>query len=364
MADDRTLARWRLVLGRFSHPRLGGPGAGAETRMEATLDYLYGREYAGRGTREASRLTLPDWVGEVRKLFPKRTVEVLERHALDRYRMTELLTDPVTLSQMQPSYDLLKALLAFRHRLSGPAIPLARSLVRQCIDELTRRLARHVRRVLWGRRSRRRLRQRTPRLDFLRTLRENLRHFDPKRRRLALLERLAFLARAHRHFPWHVIMAVDCSGSMLDSVIHSAVMAGILAGLPAVRVSLVAFDTALVDLTPHASDAVEVLMNVQLGGGTDIGGAVCYCERLVEQPARTVLVVVTDFCEGSHPKVLLSAIRRLREAGVRVLGLAALDREANPVYDRKLASRCVDAGAEVAALTPEGLADWLAGVLG
>ena len=81
--------------------------------------------------------------------------------------------------------------------------------------------------------------------------------------------------------PWHIIMAVDCSGSMMDSVIHSAVMAGIFKGLPAVRVSLVAFDTAVVDLTEQVDDPIEVLMSVQLGGGTDIAGALGYCETLV-----------------------------------------------------------------------------------
>ena len=158
-------------------------------------------------------------------------------------------------------------------------------------------------------------------------------------------------------------MAVDCSGSMMDSVIHSAVMAGIFKGLPAVRVSLVAFDTAVVDLTEQADDPTEVLMSVQLGGGTDIAGAVGYCETLVQSPTRTIVVVVTDFFEGGPPGLLPGSIKRLREAGVRVLGLAALDAEANPTYDRQMAERCVAAGAEVAALTPRRLAEWMARVL-
>jgi Mg-chelatase subunit ChlD len=199
-------------------------------------------------------------------------------------------------------------------------------------------------------------------LDWHRTIHANLKHWDPEKKRL-VLETLHFLARIDHHMPWHVILAVDCSGSMTDSVIYSSVLAGVFKGLPALRVSLVAFDTNVVDLTDRIDDPTEVLMNVQLGGGTDIAGALGYCETLVQYPHRTVVVVVTDFCEGGPPTGMLAAIRRMREAGVRVLGLAALDDRAQPSYDRHTAEQCVAVGAEVAALTPGRLAEWLGRVL-
>jgi len=243
-------------------------------------------------------------------------------------------------------------------------LDVARTLVRQVVEDLRKRLAREVRQVLWGRVNRQR---RSPlkvarNLDWQRTIRSNLRHYDRERKRL-ILHSLSFFSRVEHHIPWHIIMAVDCSGSMMDSVIHSAIMAGIFKGLPAVRVSLVAFDTAVVDLTEQADNPTEVLMSVQLGGGTDIAGAVGYCETLVQSPTRTIVVVVTDFFEGGPPGLLPGSIKRLREAGVRVLGLAALDAEANPTYDHQMAERCVAAGAEVAALTPRRLAEWMARVL-
>jgi uncharacterized protein with von Willebrand factor type A (vWA) domain len=163
--------------------------------------------------------------------------------------------------------------------------------------------------------------------------------------------------------PWDIILCVDQSGSMTDSVIHSAVMAGILAGLPMMRVKLVIFDTSVVDLSEYAADPVEVLMGVQLGGGTDIGKALRYCEQLVTQPRRTVLVLISDFCEGADPRVLYATARRLREAGVRLLGLASLDVKSNAMYDQKIAGRLADLGMEIAALTPLELAHWLAEVI-
>ena len=199
-------------------------------------------------------------------------------------------------------------------------------------------------------------------LDWHRTIRANLKNYDRERKRL-IVESLHFWSRVEHHIPWHIIMAVDCSGSMMDSVIHSAVMAGIFKGLPAVRVSLIAFDTAVVDLTEHADDPTEVLMSVQLGGGTNIAGALGYCETLVVSPTRTILVLVTDFYEGGPPDRLIAAVKRLREAGVRVLGLAALDADADPAYDKNMAEQCVAVGAEVAALTPRRLAEWMALVI-
>jgi Mg-chelatase subunit ChlD len=385
--SDKALARWRLILGRFADPCLGGalgrygqpaggPGQrsdGNYQRMDRVLEYLYGREYSGRGVREEgersaglgeSMLTVPDWLLHVRELFPSDTVEIIERHALDRYGMTELVTDEEVLRKMEPSYELLKAVLTFRHMMKGKVIDTAKQLVRKVVEDLRRRLAKEIRQILWGRlnRQRRSRLKCAKNLDWHRTIRANLKHYDAKRKRL-ILESLHFYSRVERHMPWHIIMAVDCSASMLDSVIYSAVMAGIFKSLPSIKVTLVAFDTAVIDLTDHVDDPTELLMNVQLGGGTDIAGAVAYCETRVQYPGRTILVLVTDFCEGGSAPALLASIKRLRGAGVRVLGLAALDAKAQPAYDRQMAQACVDAGAEVAALTPQRLAEWLARIL-
>ncbi len=146
-------------------------------------------------------------------------------------------------------------------------------------------------------------------------------------------------------------MLVDESGSMLDSVIHAAVTATIFVGVGSLKTHLVLFDTNVEDVTGHAGDPVEAILKVQLGGGTDIGNAMRYAAGLVENPRRTLVVLITDFCEGGHPDRLLGETKALVEAGVTVLGLAALDDRAGPSYDRDLA-----AGAHVGAMTPNELA--------
>lgn len=367
------LDRWRLVLGKYAQKRFGGsPLSGASARMDAALDYLYGREYEGRGLRkemgpgslDASQITLVTWLGEVRELFPRDTVEVIEKHALDRYGLTELVTDPQTLERLEPNQDLLRTLMTVRGHMKGDVLHLARRIIRKVVEEIRRKLESEIRQALAGRLNRFR---HSPmaiaqNFDALGTMRKNLKHFDQARQQI-VIEQLRFFERNTRRLPWDVILCVDQSGSMANSVIHSAVMAAILAALPAFRVKLVVFDTSVVDLSEHADDPVEVLMQVQLGGGTDIGKAVRYCTQLVENPHRTVFVLVSDFCEGGSPAELLRAVSKLAEARVRLLGLAALDGEANPFYDRQMAERLAATGMEIAALTPQRLAQWLAKVV-
>jgi predicted metal-dependent peptidase len=239
-----------------------------------------------------------------------------------------------------------------------------RKLIARVVEDLKRKLEAEVKNAIAGKLNRfRRSNLRIARnFDARDTIRRNLKNWDAERKKL-IVDSPRFFSRVKRHLPWDVILCVDQSGSMTDSVIHAAVMAGILSGLPVVRVRLVIFDTSVVDLSEFVSDPIEVLMSVQLGGGTDIGKAVRYCETLVTQPRRTVLVLLTDFCEGADPRVLYAAAKRLREAGVKLLGLAALDAQANAMYDDKVAGTLASLGMEIAALTPLELAQWLAGVM-
>jgi Mg-chelatase subunit ChlD len=373
-AKHENLARWRLVLGNYAQLKMGDCLSGVQQRMADALEQLYAREYRGRGVRQdpklgpgsldPSQVNVPKWLNDVRELFPKETCTRITQHALDRYGLTELVQDPATLAALEPSTELLGAVLALKGQMGGAVLAEARRLIARVVEEVKRRLEQEVKNAMAGRLNRfRHSQHRVARnFDARDTIRRNLKHWDPGRRQL-VVEEPRFSSRVKRHLPWEVILCVDQSGSMASSVIHSAVMAGILAGLPGVRVRLVVFDTAVVDLSGHASDPVEVLMSVQLGGGTNIGQAVRYCEQLVSQPGRTVLVLVTDFCEGADPRALLAACRRLREAGVKLLGLAALDAEANPWYDEQLAGRLAAEGMEIAALTPGQFAHWLAAVM-
>ena len=373
MSDDAPrLIRWRLVLGAGSEGCLGGLPEGEWHERDLALGYLYDREYGasrnvrrgprGDGTLDPSALSVPDWINTVHELFPKRTIERIEKDALERYGIEEMVTNPDLLSRAQPSPTLLKAVLRTKHLMNQQVLAMARRLVKQCVDELFERLARQVQSPFVGAvdRRKRSFLKVANNFDAATTIRRNLRHYDPERRQL-FIQTPYFYSRVRRHVDrWQLIIVVDESGSMMDSVIHSAVTASVFFGIKSLRTHLVLFDTSIVDVTEHCTDPVETLMKVQLGGGTDIGNALNYAASLVDNPRRTIVVLITDFAEGAPLQRLLSVTKQLIESGVTLLGLAALDERAEPVYDRDTAGRMAALGAHVGAMTPGELADWVA----
>ncbi|WP_328647442.1 VWA domain-containing protein [Amycolatopsis sp. NBC_00348] len=363
------LERWRLVLGA---PAAGMTGLDGETAaMDAALSWLYGRDpdLAERGVRDGgsgdSNLTAVDWLDDVHRLFPQETVERLERDAVERYDIHEIVTDPDVLARVEPNPALLRAVLRTKHLMNPEVLALARRIVAEVVRELMARLATEVKHGLTGTRLRRPSNFRQARdFDFRGTVRANLAHYQPDSKRL-LIEKPRFTSRGRRHTqPWQLVLLVDQSGSMVGSVIHSAVTAACLWGVPGLRTHLVAFDTNVVDLTSEVTDPVELLMKVQLGGGTDIARAVRYGAGLVDAPRRAIVAIVSDFYEGGDEGSLVRTVHGLVGQGTHVLCLAALDETANPDYDRALGRRLADVGAHVGAMTPGHLAEFVADRIG
>jgi Mg-chelatase subunit ChlD len=292
-------------------------------------------------------------------------LETVQAHALDNLGLTELLNDPKTLEALEPNRDLLKSLIAFKGSANPAVQEKIREIARVVVEEILQRLKPKIEKALSGRpnRFRRSQHKSMQNFDWRATLRDNLKNYDPVRK-VIIADRLRFYGRSQRRLPWTIILCVDQSGSMLSSTIYAAVMAAILSGLPSLTIKLVVFDTSVVDLSDQCEDPVSVLMAVQLGGGTDIGKAVAYCEQLVTQPTRTVFVLLSDFYEGGPVSPLIAAVRRMAAARVIMLGLAALDESARPDYDRAVAERLSSVGMKVAALTPDRFADWLGEVIG
>jgi Mg-chelatase subunit ChlD len=372
MTPREGLVRWRLVLGHDAEQGLGCGLEGEDARRDGTLGYLYNREYgAGRNVRPGQRgpgsldpsaLTVPEWINAVHELFPKRTIERIEKDALERYKLDEMVTNPDLLSRAQPSQTLLKAVLHTKHLMNQEVLALARNLVRKVIEQLMERLARRVQSPFLGAvdRRRRSMMKVAKNFDPRSTVRRNLAHYDPEARKL-FIRTPYFFSRVRRHVDrWQVIVVVDESGSMVDSVIHSAVTAAIFFGIRTLRTHLILFDTSVVDVSADCADPVETIMKVQLGGGTDIGGALAYAAGLVENPRRTIVVLVTDFYEGAPLERLYAVTKSLIESGVTLLGLAALDEQAEPSYDRNIAAHMAALGAHVGAMTPGELAEWVA----
>ncbi len=373
--------RWRLVLGQFADEHLGFDGlaeAGgedlAETLLEAQqvdmpLSYIYDREHQERMHRQASKggpsgLTVPMWLNRVRELFPGEAVKVMEQDALIRYGMQELVTDPEILRRSEPTEALLKAILQFKHLMKGEVVEAAKEVVEEVIASLRARLESDCRPALHGpidpyNRSPMRTFRNT---DWRRTIDKNLKHYDPERERL-IADRIHFKHRQRARSPWRVIMAVDQSGSMTDSLIHASVMSAIFCRLPSVSAHLVLWDHRYVDVSPLAHHPLEVRMCCQLGGGTQMFPAMEYCASLVVEPRRTIFVLLSDWFIWGEKEKCLELAAKLKEAGVHGVGLSALDAECQPVADEGFAKALAGVGWFVAAMTPKRLAEYVGRIL-
>ncbi|UIO45080.1 VWA domain-containing protein [Brevibacillus brevis] len=369
------LNRWRLLLGSHAEESLEGSGVYQSSEfsyqeLDSILEFLYNREYGEEqgyrkeGGRGESALTVPSWLNKIRKLFPKKTVEILERQALDRYNMTELLTDKKVLESMEPNMTLLKNILQFKGRMKGEVVKSAKEIVRKVVDDIRRQLENEVQTSIVGKRNRhkRGYTKSMKNLDVHKTIRKNLKNYDRKKSRF-IIDELYFHSNIQHHNKWNIVIVVDESGSMMDSVIYSSVMASIFYKLAALKTNLVIFDTKVVDLSDRLDDPVDVLMSVQLGGGTHIAQALKYGRTLLENPSKTIFILVSDLEEGYPIKEMYRQSKEIIDAGCKFLVLTALDFNGNATYNQHAARVLSDMGAKVAAITPDELAQWIGKVI-
>ncbi|HWO68603.1 MAG TPA: DUF5682 family protein [Umezawaea sp.] len=352
--------RWRLVLGARGDRPKGG------ARYAAALDELYGQdrgEGALRGDAGADRSDpFPDvreWSEELRDLFGDHVREEVLAAAAEGGRLEAALEiDP---GSVRPSVELLRSVLSLAGGLSEASLARLRPLVARLVRELTAQLANRVRPALTGMQLPTPTRRPGGKLDLPRTLRANLAtaRRDSTGRVVVVPERPVFRTRGRKSSDWRLVLVVDVSGSMEASTVWSALTAAVFAGVPALSTHFLAFSTEVVDLTDRVSDPLSLLLEVRVGGGTHIAGALRHARSLVTVPERTMVVLVSDFEEGGPLAPLVAQVRELVTSGVTVLGCASLDDSGNARYSTSVAGSLVAAGMPVAALSPQALARWV-----
>lgn len=382
--QENTVSRWRLILGQEAEEALSGYGEGGrlalteeELIMDAALAAIYDETGAGSSSGNAgtakgkgagtgrSAVHLSKWLGDVRNFFPEDVVSIIQSDAMERKGWKQLLFEPELLAAVKPDIKLIGTLLSLKGKIPEKTKDTARMLVQALVDELVKLLETDIRRAVTGALNKR---QHSPLpslsgLDWKLTIQRNLKHYDSERR-IIIPERFYYFDRARRSKEWTVIVDIDQSGSMADSIIWASVIGSIFASIPALNTRVVAFDTEVVDLTEQcANDPVDMLFGIQLGGGTDIHKSVKYCEQFIEEPKKTLFIIVSDLYENGNQAGLVRRMRELREAGVRTMTLLALSDEGKPSYDERLAAQLSRDGTPCFACTPALLPALVEGAL-
>ena len=360
------LQRWRMVLGSPADASCGGV-TGHLQEMDQALAALYEEDSklaSRKGGRGNSSPSVSRWLGDIRKYFPSQVVQVMQRDAMERLNLRELLLQPEMLENVQPDVHLVADLISLGSVIPQNTKATARLVVRKVVDELMKKLEEPMRSAVAGAldRSQRNRRPRHAEIDWNRTIRANLRHWQPEYKTI-VPETLIGYGRKARRPQREVILCIDQSGSMANSVVYSSIFGAVMASLPAVATKLVVFDTAVVDLTEKLDDPVDVLFGVQLGGGTDINGAVGYCQGLISEPRNSILVLISDLYEGGVESGLLRRANELVEAGVQFITLLALSDEGAPAYDAELAAKLAALGVPSFACTPDAFPQLMAAAI-
>jgi len=351
--------RWRLILGAAD----GGAArlAGADLAIDKALGALYDGER--RGGLENSAPNVTRWLGDIRSYFPASVVRVMQQDAMERLNLKRLLLEPELLESVQPDVHLVADLISLSSAIPERTKDTARLVVRKVVEEVERRLAQKLVQAVHGslNRAARNRRPRFAEIDWPRTIRANLRHYQPEYRTIVPETRIGYGRK--RSALRKVIVCVDQSGSMANSVVYASIFAAVLASMRALQTSLVVFDTSVVDLTPQLADPVDILFGVRLGGGTDIAQALGYCQSLVRAPQDTILVLISDLIEGGVRDNLLKRAASLVSSGVQLVALLALSDEGAPAYDRENAQLLAAMGVPAFACTPDKFPELMAAAI-
>ena len=376
--NSERLRRWRLILGSEGDSGTGSGEVGSgfslgagDREMDKALAALYGSG-SGNGKNNRSQRSgglgssapnVARWLGDIRRYFPSSVVRVMQQDALERLNLHQMLLEPEMLEAVEADVHLVANLMSLNGVIPETTKETARLVVRKVVDELIRKLQNPVQQAIKGslNRSQRNNRPRHNEIDWHRTIRANLRHYQPDYQTIIPERRIGYGRK--RAALKDIILCVDQSGSMATSVVYSSIFAAVLASIPAVRTQLVVFDTAVVDLTPKLQDPVDVLFGTQLGGGTDINRALSYCQGVIRQPQDTILIIISDLYEGGNNQAMLKRVASLASAGVQVITLLALSDDGAPYFDHSNAAAFASMGIPAFACTPDQFPDLMAAAI-
>lgn len=346
--------RWRLILGQ--RPEQSSPEywSSDDENMFQCLDVLYNTQQQQRGGLGRSSPRIAKWLGDIRQYFPSSVVQIIQKDALERLNLQQMLLEPELLENIEVDIHLVSTLIGLNHLMPDQTKETARIVVRKLVEEIERRLKQSLEQAIQGsvnRSAHTRRPKRIQDINWHRTIQANLKHWQEEYKTI-IPEQLHGHPRQRSSLK-DIVLCVDQSGSMAPSVVYSSIFAAVMASIRAVTTQMVVFDTQIVDLTPLLEDPIDVLFGTQLGGGTDIAKAIKYCRTKITRPEETIFVLVTDLCEGGSEQQLFKQVAEMLNSGVQIVTLLALSDEGAPYYDRENAQKFAALGIPTFACTPD-----------
>lgn len=361
MENEQHLRKWRLILGGQQNDGTGFSLSGTDLQMDKVMEALYDNDR--KGGLGPSSPNVSRWLGDIRSFFPNTVVQVMQKDALKRLNLTQMLFEKEMLENVEADVHLVATLMTLSRVIPDKTKDTARQVVRKVVDELLKKLANPTQQAIVGslNRSAKNRRPRHNEINWHATIQKNLKHYQPDYKTIIPETRIGYGRK--RTSLKDVVLCLDQSGSMGTSVVYSGIFGSVMASIPAIKTKMVVFDTAVADLTEELTDPVELLFGVQLGGGTDINAALTYCKQIITRPLDTVLVLITDLYEGGDQEGMRKRATELVAAGVQFIVLLALNDDGAPMYDHGNAQFLSNLGVPVFACSPDKFPDLMAAAL-
>lgn len=372
MDQKAHIQKWRLILGKESEKRFEGMGGAPLTEeqdlMDQALAAIYNRTESGGfgggqtggrgGGNGPSSPQITRWLGDVRSLFDKELVTIIQGDAMTRCGLKQLILEPELLENLEPDVNLAATILLLKEQIPKRSKESVRMFIQKIVEEINRLLEQDIRRAVTASINRR---KHSPipsaaALDYKTTISRNLKHFNRELNTI-VPEHFYFFDRTSTTAAnkWTVILDIDQSGSMGESVIYSSIVSCILASMSSLSTRIVAFDTSIIDLTEKSDDPVDLLFGFQLGGGTNIDQSVAYCQQFIANPSKTLFFLISDLEEGGNRAALLRRLEEMKTSGVTVICLLALAEGGRPYYDAQMAQKIASMNIPCFACNPQML---------
>lgn len=366
---DNKAKRWRMILGEsdaLSNVSLSQE----ESIMDAALSALYDAHLQHNGGpksagKQRSFPNVAKWIGDVRNHFPNDIVSVMQADAIHRKGITQLILEPEALEQVTPNISMVGTLMSLSGQIPERSKATARLLVKAVVEDIVKRMEQDIRKAVTGALNKKKHSpiKNSSAIDWKRTINANLKHYNLDLKRI-IPEQFYFFERTQQQQKWSIILDIDQSGSMADSVIYASVMGSIFASMPTLDTKVVVFDTEVTDVSDVCKqDPVALLFGIQLGGGTDINKSVTYCQSLITAPDKTIFILISDLYEGGVKNGLLKQLETMKANGVICITLLALNDTGKPDYDVSLAQEISKLGIACFACTPDKLPEIIAAAL-
>ena len=372
---EKKLSRWRLILGAESEERFNSMNNNTplilsqeDFMLENALASLYGsngQTSLGSSQKGISSPSVTKWLGDIKNIFDKEIVTIIQNDAIERYGLKELIFEPEILEYLEPNINLAQTIMLLKEQIPKKSKESVRVFIKKVVDEINKLLADDVRRCITAAVNKK---QHSPipsaaALDFKYTIKKNLKNYN-KDLNTIIPEKVYFFDKSSNLAnKWQIILDIDQSGSMGESVLYSSVLSCLLASISSIKTNVVAFDTNIVDLSEKCEDPVDLLFGFTLGGGTDINRSVEYCKKYIENPKKTIFFLISDLEEGGNRASLIRKLNEMKNDGVIIICLLAISNSGKPYYDESMAKKIASLDIPCFACNPEKIPVLLENVL-